>query len=349
MRNLRSEQKIMSQWKGDPSTPVVSISCTTYNHEPFIEDALEGFLIQETDFPFEILIHDDASTDKTAEIISRYERKYPSIVKPIYQKENQYSKNIKPNQFYNFPRSKGKYIALCEGDDYWIDKKKIQLQKNIIDTYDVSMVVHPAMRISYDNEKLENQIFCWHGNQYKKVDGKEAFFQIGQLYPTASYFIDKIYIDEYILFMQDVNPTYGDFFIEAICSKKQFYYIPRVMSVYRRNHNNSYSYKNKYYNNKTKYSNHHKNVNAVKKLSKYDWIDKHMIENRLALMRKDVLISLFVTDGRKEIKKILSEGNISFGCRSEKYKFIFYSMNKYLYMIYVSLLKLKSKITNIYT
>lgn len=128
MRNLITEQEIMSQWKGDPSTPVVSICCTTYNHEPFIEDALEGFLIQETDFPFEILIHDDASTDKTAEIIRKYEKKYPSLIKPIYQDVNQYSIGRKPMPEFNYPRAKGKYIAICEGDDYWTDPKKLQIQ-----------------------------------------------------------------------------------------------------------------------------------------------------------------------------------------------------------------------------
>ena len=84
--------------------------------------------MQKTDFPFEILIHDDASTDGTADIIREYEAKYPDIIKPIYQTENQYSKGIKVSQVYQFPRAKGKYIALCEGDDYWTDPYKLQKQ-----------------------------------------------------------------------------------------------------------------------------------------------------------------------------------------------------------------------------
>lgn len=119
MKDLRTQDEIIANWKGDIDKPVVSICCITYNHEPYIEDALKGFLIQETDFPFEILIHDDASTDRTADIIREYEAKYPRLIKPIYQVENQYSKNRVVSSF-NIDRVKSDYIALCEGDDYWL-------------------------------------------------------------------------------------------------------------------------------------------------------------------------------------------------------------------------------------
>src|SRR5690554_1582208 len=105
------------------STPVVSICCITFNHGKFIREALEGFLSQKTNFCFEVLIHDDASTDDTATIIKEYASRFPNIIKPIFQKENQYSKGIRGmNRRFNFPRAKGKYIAMCEGDDYWIDE-----------------------------------------------------------------------------------------------------------------------------------------------------------------------------------------------------------------------------------
>ena len=100
------------------TNPLVSITCTAYNHEKFIRDTIEGFLMQKTTFPFEILIHDDASTDNTAEIIKEYELKYPDLIKPIYQKENQLSKGISIILNYTLPRAKGKYIAMCEGDDF---------------------------------------------------------------------------------------------------------------------------------------------------------------------------------------------------------------------------------------
>src|SRR5690554_4195573 len=115
------------------SNIIVSICCITYNHSPFIRQCLEGFVKQETKFEFEVLIHDDASTDDTAEIIKEYERQFPGIIKPIYQKENQYSKGIKGSKVFNFPRAQGKYIAFCEGDDYWTDPLKLQKQVDILE------------------------------------------------------------------------------------------------------------------------------------------------------------------------------------------------------------------------
>lgn len=115
-------------------SPLVSISCITYNHASFIRQCLDGFLMQKCNFEYEIVIHDDASTDGTTEIIKEYEKKFPNIIKPIYQKENQYSKGFTaPNPMFNYPRAKGKYIALCEGDDYWTDPLKLQKQVDFLE------------------------------------------------------------------------------------------------------------------------------------------------------------------------------------------------------------------------
>ncbi|WP_183308060.1 glycosyltransferase family 2 protein [Dysgonomonas hofstadii] len=133
-------------------TPVVSICCLTYNHERFIRQCLDGFLMQKTSFPFEILIHDDASTDSTASVIREYEERYPGIIKPIYQKENQYKKGIANTPTYQFPRVRGKYIAFCEGDDYWIDEYKLQKQVDFLESHpDYSLCSH-RFKI-YDKEE----------------------------------------------------------------------------------------------------------------------------------------------------------------------------------------------------
>ena len=108
----------------------VSIICNTYNHESYIRHTLESFFMQKTDFNIEILVHDDASTDGTQDIIKEYENKYPDVVLPIYQKTNQYSLGEDICFKYQFPRVRGKYIAFCEGDDYWTDKYKLQKQFN---------------------------------------------------------------------------------------------------------------------------------------------------------------------------------------------------------------------------
>lgn len=110
----------------------MSICCTSFNHESYIEDALIGFLAQETNFPFEILIHDDASTDNTRQIIEMYAESYPKIIKPMYQFKNQFSKGLLPNLSFNIPRAKGQFISFCEGDDYWLDNRKLQIQVEIM-------------------------------------------------------------------------------------------------------------------------------------------------------------------------------------------------------------------------
>ncbi len=112
---------------------LVSICCVTFNHAEYIQTAIEGFLMQKTDFPIEILIHDDASTDGTAEIINEYERKHPDIIKPILQKENQFFQGRSISPIYQFPRAKGKYIAICEGDDYWIEHDKLARQAEFLE------------------------------------------------------------------------------------------------------------------------------------------------------------------------------------------------------------------------
>ena len=115
--------------------PLVSISCLTYNHEKYIRNTIEGFLMQKTNFDFEILIHDDASSDGTTEIIKEFEKKYPDKIKPIYQKENQWSKGVKISLTHLWPKAQGKYIAICEGDDQWTDPYKLQKQVDFLEQH----------------------------------------------------------------------------------------------------------------------------------------------------------------------------------------------------------------------
>jgi glycosyltransferase involved in cell wall biosynthesis len=139
--------------------PKVSICCLTYNHAKYIRQALDSFIIQKTNFPFEVLIHDDASTDNTAEIIKEYQEKYPNIIKPIYQKRNQFSKGVCISKEFNFPRVKGKYVALCEGDDYWIDENKLQKQVDFLDNNpDYSICFHNVRRV-FEIDNRDDDIY----------------------------------------------------------------------------------------------------------------------------------------------------------------------------------------------
>ena len=128
--------------------PLVSICCITYNHEKFISAAIEGFLNQKTKFHIEIIIHDDASTDMTAEIIRRFENQNPNLFHNIYQTENQYSKYGNRVLTNTFEVARGKYIAICEGDDYWTDPFKLQKQVDFLEN-------NPDYEICYHNVELQ--------------------------------------------------------------------------------------------------------------------------------------------------------------------------------------------------
>jgi glycosyltransferase involved in cell wall biosynthesis len=131
---LRSEEEIFAGWGTDATQPLVNVRCTTFNHVDYIADALRGFLIQETPFPFTIVVHDDASTDGTADILEDFRRRYPRIMQVIRQPENIYSKGDRPRR-HMAPFLKGKYIALCEGDDYWIDPHKLATQIDFLERH----------------------------------------------------------------------------------------------------------------------------------------------------------------------------------------------------------------------
>jgi glycosyltransferase involved in cell wall biosynthesis len=135
--------------------PLVSISCISFNQANYIGNVLECFLNQDVDFPVEILIHDDASTDGTREIIEEYEKRYPHIIKPIFQTENKFSKGAKCiHATFNFKRSKGKYIATCEGDDYWIDKNKLKKQVFFLENNkEFTLCSHEAYMTSIKHKK----------------------------------------------------------------------------------------------------------------------------------------------------------------------------------------------------
>ncbi len=137
--------------------PIVSICCITYNHAQFIRKALDGFLMQEpptgvsADEPwYEILIHDDASTDGTTEIVKEYAAKYPNRIFPLYETENQYKKlGAARIDVYNYSRVRGKYVAYCEGDDYWTDAKKLQKQVDFMETHSDYSICWHRCRLNY--------------------------------------------------------------------------------------------------------------------------------------------------------------------------------------------------------
>lgn len=116
--------------------PLVAIHCLVYNHESYLRDCFDGFVMQQTNFPFVAIVHDDASTDGSTTIIHEYEEKYPHIFKPIYEIENQYSKrdgSIDRIMNEAIEATGAKYVAMCEGDDYWADPLKLQKQVDFME------------------------------------------------------------------------------------------------------------------------------------------------------------------------------------------------------------------------
>ena len=143
--------------------PLVSICCLTYNHAPFIRKCLDGFLMQQTNFPIEILIHDDCSTDGTTEIIREYEAKYPDLILPLYEEDNQYSRGgAGKMDLYNYNRARGKYIAYCEGDDYWTDPQKLQKQVDFMEANpEYSVCFHDFEIFDFRNNKWQKPSYTY--------------------------------------------------------------------------------------------------------------------------------------------------------------------------------------------
>lgn len=165
----RTETDIMKKWKGTPDFPLLTIRCNTYNQEAYISQTIDGFLMQETDFPFRIVIHDDASTDKTGEIIKAYTQQYPNIIIPIVEKENQYSKYDGSILRITRPFLMGKYLAFCEGDDYWIDSYKLQKQVDFLEKNPEYVLCYTNFNILHQqNGKMEMNLITTRPDNFKQ-------------------------------------------------------------------------------------------------------------------------------------------------------------------------------------
>lgn len=215
----------------DWGKPLVSIRCFAYNQEAYIKDALEGFVMQETTFPFEAIVHDDASTDGTATIIREYAEKYPHIIKPIFQTENQYSKHDGSlgRAVDEVISKESKYWALCEGDDYWTDPLKLQKQVVFMDKHnDFSMCFH-------------NFSFLRNGKLFQSyedypIDNQEVFFSDIVKHGGWVFTGSRLFRAEYQNQIQELtsNCCVGDYpqaLALAICGR--VFYMKDNMCIYR--------------------------------------------------------------------------------------------------------------------
>lgn len=214
--------------------PLLSILCITYNHAPFIRQALDGFVMQKTNFPFEVIIHDDASTDGTADIIREYEAKYPDIIKPIYQTENQWSKGLNINKTFIFPKINGKYVALCEGDDYWTDPNKLQSQVDFLENNpDFAVCFHPV-KVVWDDNRSADTIFPKPKMRFNKtVLTLDDLLQQNFIQTNSVVYRWAFNKGKYNTIPDGILP--GDWFLHLLHAKTgKIGFLPQVMSVYRR-------------------------------------------------------------------------------------------------------------------
>lgn len=217
--------------------PMLSIACVTFNHAAFIGKCLEGFLRQKTTFPVEIIIHDDASTDGTADILRQYEAQYPRLIQTVIQTENQLSKIGGRIVLNATDKARGELIAYCEGDDVWTDEFKLQVQAEYLrDNVDCAGCFHRTRRIGAEDQLLQEDYFIASQDKY---DFKDCLTSLGSAYASCSLvFRNKILNNPPDWFTRRLS----DMFLELrIAQFGKIGYIDRNMADYRRHSGGNWS------------------------------------------------------------------------------------------------------------
>ena len=202
MRMLKQTTPLKDQKWPLNTKPLVSISCIVYNQKPYIEQCLRGFLNQETTFPVEILIHDDASTDGTVDVLKKWEKEYPFLIHLTCQNVNQFSQGKLVNKV-NWQKARGEYIAICHGDDYWIDSCKLEKQVAVMRSTGVSICGHPAKEIDVEGRDLG----CLTGlqvNAVSKIDSRYLIRTGGNMVPFGSIMFTRLAKDDMLAHMPPV-------------------------------------------------------------------------------------------------------------------------------------------------
>ncbi len=205
--------------------PLLSIICPAYNQEKFIAETLEGFVMQKTSFPFEIIVHDDASTDYTANIIKEYEIKFPHLFANIYQKENQFSKSLGNVTKIMFLAARGKYIAMCDGDDYWTNPNKLQKQVDFLDRNPSYALCFHQTKTLYENGQE---------HLYNNFADDTSFDFIDLIQRPFISTVSCVFRNQHHLpvWLEEIAGDWPLFL--HVASQGKIYYMNECMAVYRR-------------------------------------------------------------------------------------------------------------------
>ena len=241
MIKLLKESQIMCNWSDSSNS--VTVCCTSYNHANYIEQTIQGFLIQKTTFPFRILIHDDASTDGTVQILKEYQQRYPNLIQLILQDDNKYSKGEMILLKYIAPKCSGDYIAFCEGDDFWIDEKKLQKQVDILNKHkDCQICFHPTIGLRNNGKE---KVISYYGGKELVIPVEDVIRGGGGYMPTASLVFHQSILSQLSEFYRLYpNPPIGDVIFQVLGSLNGgAVYTPDIASVYRIFANGSWSHR----------------------------------------------------------------------------------------------------------
>lgn len=281
---------------------IVAIKCAVYNHEPYLRQCLDGFVMQKTNFKFVAIVHDDASTDKSAEIIKEYAEKYPEIIKPIYEIENQYSKrngSLRKVMESAIFATGCKYIAICEGDDYWVDPFKLQKQVDVLESSEYIGLVYSKVQYFYQSKNKFKEEFGQEYNDYSSLLRKNCIPTLTAVLRTDLY---KKYIEE-------IQPStkgwkMGDYPMWLwFAQNSKLYFLNEIQGVYRvldnsASHSTNYLTKLRFTINSAKItyyfaSKYH--IDEIERLTQLLWV-----EFEYAVRTKD----------KKDISRIVKEVNL---------------------------------------
>ncbi len=217
--------------------PLLSVRLITYNHEKYIGSAIEGALMQKTDFPVEIVVGDDCSTDRTPGIIEQYRAKYPEIIRVLDRGVNL---GAKVNIIRTLRACAGKYIAHLDGDDYWTDPYKLQSQVEILETNPNIVSCFHNMEVRFDDPASPSVLYCGKTDRqvFTRMD-----LAVRNLVPASGN-----------VFRNGLIPKHPDWFFQLpfgdwawhllMAQHGDFFYLPKIMGVYRRHEQGAWSSNN---------------------------------------------------------------------------------------------------------